>query len=146
MSGFSTDLLTGLAQYLEDAGIGTWAAGAAYSAAETGIVLGTLPTEPANAIALMTYPVSDHVSLSDSVIGVQIRTRTAGQDQRTTDDLDDAIFALLHGSQHLVLSTGVHIVQCGRTSGAPLGQDESGRWERSSNYYCSVHRPSANRT
>jgi hypothetical protein len=77
---------------------------------------------------------------------VQVISRWGGRDPRPSDDLDDAIFSLLHGRQRLVLSTGVTIVQIMRVSGAPLGWDENQRRSVSSNYYVTVHRASTNRT
>ena len=147
MSGFTTDLLTGIAAYLAAGGIGaTWNTSGAYTALQTGIVLGTIPQEPDRIITLTAYPVGDSPALSDSVIGLQVRTRCEGQDKRKVDDLDDAIFELLHGATHVTLSTGVQIVQCLRQSAATLGQDQGGRWSNASNYYLSVHRPSTHRT
>jgi len=147
VSGFKTDLLTGLAVYFAGAGIGaTWNTTGAYTALKTGIVLGVVPQAPDRVIALSAYDVSDDPKLSDSVIGVQIRTRWSGSDPRGVDDLDDAIFNLLHAKEGLTLSTHVFVVQCLRKSGTPLGQDANQRWSRSANYYVTVHRPSANRT
>jgi len=146
-TGFETNLLTGLAVYIAAAStIGaTWSPSAAYTSAQTAIMLGTIPPNPDNVITLTAYSVSDDPSLSDSVVGVQIRTRWSGQDPRLVNNLDAAIFNLLHGATHITLSTGVVIVQCLRNSAASLGQDTNGRWMNSSNYHCFVHRPSTNR-
>lgn len=146
-TGFTTDLLVGLAEYLAAGGIGaTWNASGAYAAGDTGIVLGNVPQTPDRIITLTGYGVSDSPSLSDSVIGVQVRTRWGGQDPRPSDDLADSIFMLLHGKTQLVLATGVTIVQCQRQSFGTLGQDENARWEQVQNFYVTVHRPSTNRT
>ena len=145
-TGFQSNLLTGLATYLQTAGLGTYSTSGAYTSAQTGIVFGTIPQQPDRIIALTAYVVDDSPSLSDSVLGVQFRCRWAGQDKRAVDDLDDAIFSLLHGATHIVLSTGVHIVQCLRNSGGSLGQDANGRWETTANYYLTVWRPSTHRT
>jgi len=146
MSGFNTDLLTGLAVYLQSNSIGTWNSSGIYTAQQTGIVLGNVPQSPDRIVTLTTYGVQDAPSLSDSVIGVQMRCRWSGSDPRLVDDLSDLIFNLLHGKLHLVLTTGVIIVQSLRQSAAPLGQDSNSRWSNVSNYYMSVHRPSTNRT
>jgi hypothetical protein len=146
MTGFSTDLLTGLAAFLQTAGVGTWSTSGAYTASQTGILLGNMPQSPDNVITLTTYGVADSPALSDSVIGLQVRCRAAGADPRTVDDLDDLIFSLLHGAQHIALTGGVHIVQCLRQSAGTLGRDSNNRWSNVSNYYLNVHRPSANRT
>ena len=144
--GFQTNLLTGLAVYLQDADLGVWSTSGAYTAKQTGIVLGSTPQAPDNCITLNAYAVDDSPALSDSVIGVQIRCRWGGTDPRPVDDLADAIFDLLHGLTAVRLSTGVFIVQCLRNSAASLGQDGNNRWNNTSNYYFTVHRPSTNRT
>ena len=146
--GFETNLLTGLAVHLAAGGIeATWNTSGAYTAQQTGIVLGSIPQTPDRIITLTAYGVGDSPNLSDSTIGVQVRCRAEGQDKRRVDDLEAAIFSLIHGRTALTLSTGVYVVQCLRQSGpAALGQDESQRWSVSSNYYVTVHRPSTNRT
>ena len=148
MSGFQTDLLTGLASYLSLAGVGiTWSPLGAYRPLQTGVVLGNVPQTPDRIITLTAYGISDSPNLSTSVIGVQVRCRWEGEDKRPSDDLTDAIFNLLHGMTNTTLQTGVQIVQCLRISGpASLGQDDNRRWANSSNYAVTVSRPSANRT
>jgi len=146
-AGLESNLLTGLAVYLAAGGIeATWTPSGAYTALQTAIVLGNIPQTPDRVITLTTYAVSDSPNLSDSVLGVQVRTRAEGADKRKVDDLDAAIFNLLHGKTALALTTGVTVVQCLRQSSTTLGQDENGRWSNSSNYYLDVHRPSTNRT
>ena len=147
MSGFQTDVLEGLADLLHNASIGTWGTSGAYSASDTGIVLGVVPQAPDRIITLTAYGVSgDDPSLSDSEIGVQVRCRWSGQDPRDVNDLDDTVFSALHGRKEFTLSTGVRVVQCLRHSGpVSLGQDENNRWSTSSNYYLTVHRPSTYR-
>jgi hypothetical protein len=147
VSGFQVNLLTGLAVHLAAGGLGaTWNTSGLYSALQTGIVLGNVPQTPDRVITLTTYGVSDSPNLSDSILGVQVRTRWGGSDTRPVDDLDDAIFNLLHGRTALALTTGVTVVLCLRQSTTTLGQDANGRWMRSSNYYLTVHRPSTHRT
>lgn len=143
--GFETNLLTGFAQLLAAAGIGTWQENGVYAATETGIVIDAVPASPDRIISLTDYVVSDNPTLSDSIIGVQVRTRWGGQDPRLVKDLDGLIFAALHGMPAVTLVGGVHVVSCFRRSGVSMGQDANNRWGRSSNYYVSVHRPSTNR-
>ena len=147
MSGFQTDLLTGLAVYLAAGGLqATWSPTGEYTALQTGIVIRNVPPAPDRIITLTAYPVSDSPALSDSVLGLQVRCRWGGQDPRPVDDLSDAIFNLLHGKTTLTLSTGVTVVQCLRQSAKTLGQDDNLRWSNAHNYYLTVHRPSTNRT
>ena len=144
--GFETDFVTGWAVYLAAAGLGLWEASGFGSA--VGIVdSAELPDSPARVIALSSYGVSDDPTLSDSVTALQVLCRWEGADMSPSRDLADAVFNLLQGAQHVTLSTGVHVVECSRNSGpASLGRDAHGRWANSSNFYCTCHRPSANRT
>lgn len=144
--GFQTEFLTGFAVLLDAAALGDWNPSETYGGAETAITLRKMPQAPDRIICLSAYGVMDDASLSTSVMGLQVRCRWSGQDPRPVDDLADELFDLLHGREHLELSTGVHIVLCLRQSYAPLGQDQNGRWENASNFYCTVHRPSTNRT
>lgn len=146
MSGAQTDFLVGLAVYLQTAGIGTWNTSGVYTSTQTGIVLGTVPQTPDRVITLTAYGVADDPSLSDSVMGLQVRSRWGGQDPRPTDDLADSIFTLLHGLTHVTLSTGIKIVECLRISAITLGQDENLRWCHVQNFHVTIHRPSTNRT
>lgn len=143
---FETDLLTGIAQMIAGAGLGVFKTSGAYAAGDTAIVLDTVPASPDRVITLTDYVVSDDPSLSNSVIGVQVRTRWGGADPRPVKDLDGAIFALLHGMPARTLAGGVRVVSCLRNSGVSMGQDSNNRWGRSSSYYTLVHRPSTNRS
>lgn len=147
MSGFQTDLLTGLAAYLAAGGIGaTWSNNGVYTALQTGIVISSVPQAPHRIITLSSYSVEDSPALSDSVIGVQVRCRWEGQDPRPVNDLNDSIYDLLHGLTNVTLTGGVRIVQCLFLNSTSLGQDADLRWATAANYYVTVHRPSANRT
>ncbi|MFB9687705.1 minor capsid protein [Amycolatopsis plumensis] len=142
---FTGDLLDGLAQLLAGGGVGTYRAdGSAYAPGETGIFFAAMPQSPDRAIVLATYTVTDDASLSDSVIGLQVRCRGSA-DPHDVEDVAGAVFDLLHGRTAFQAGT-VHIVQALHQSGAPLGRDDSNRWERSENYYLTVHRPSTYRT
>lgn len=145
-AGHSTNLLTGLAAYIAAGGIGaSYSTSGAYTSLQTGIVLGSIPQQPDRIITLTTYGVEDSPALSDSIVGVQVRTRMNGQDKRLVDDLDDAVFNLLHGLTNVTLTGGVTIVQMLRQSSGTLGQDETGRWSDFSNYYATTWRPSTHR-
>lgn len=145
MTGFITDLLTDVAVILDTASVGEWRPnGPAYGAAEVGIVLGEAPSEPDRVVALVAYPIGDDFSLSDSVIGIQVRTRGT-ETSSVVDDLDDAVFNALHGMWGTQLGT-VRLVSLIRRSGVSLGTDVNKRWQRSSNFWASVHRPSPHRT
>lgn len=147
--GWTTQLLTGLAEYLANGGVGVWhdpdGVLEPYAAGETAIVLGAMPPEPERAIVLASYPVAEDLVQADVTVGVQVRIR-AGADPRDVQDSDDQVFDLLHGMEQCTVG-GISIVQCYRRSSAGLGQarDSTARWERVSNYYVDAMRPTAAR-
>lgn len=143
---FETAFLEGFARLLAAATVGTWRANGAYTAAETGIVLGVLPQSPDRVIALAAYGVDDDPSLSDSTIGLQVTTRWGGQDPRDVGRLTSRVFDALHGLHDHTLLTEVRVVQCLRRSWTSLGQDANARWRTVQNFYVDAHRPSAHRT
>lgn len=147
MSGLRTDLLVGLAQYLDDEALGTWSTDAAYSDDDTAITLSRVPDAPDRLITLTSYGSGDAVGLSDSVIGVQVRCRWGGADPRLVDDLADAVFAALHNQSAWTLSSDVYVVLSRRISGpVSLGQDQHDRWSNAQNFAFAVHYPSTHRT
>ena len=150
MSGFHTNLLTGLATVLAAGGLGaTYNTSGGYTALQTGIVLGRIPQSPPRIVALASYDVDEHPALSDSVTGVQVRCRWEGPDLRPVEDLQDLIFNLLQGKENFTLGTGgssVFVVLCLLQSAATLGQDENERWSNVANYYLHCHRQSAHRS
>jgi len=147
VSGFRTNLLTGLAVLLSNAGIGSWNESGVYTSDQTGIVIGTVPQSPDRIITLTSYGASgDSPALSDSILGVQVRCRWDGEDPRPVDDLADSIYDFLHGRTHYLLSTGVAVVQSLCQSGpTSIGQDSDLRWSNVTNYYVIAHRPSTYR-
>lgn len=145
--GWTTNLLTGLAEYLAAGDAGTWDPDDVFDPAATvpPISLRALPDAPDRAIAMATYPVADgdDAGLADVLTAVQIRTRGT-TDPTTVDDVADAVFDRIHGAEHLVLG-GVHVTLIWRQSGAIVGPDESGRFERTDNYYLHAARANAHR-
>lgn len=143
--GWTSRLLTGLAEHLAAAGVGTWRATGAYTAGETGIVIRAIPQAPDRIITLAAYPIgSARQGLADHDAAVQIRVRGTA-DPRVCDDLADTVYELLDGARRLTLG-GIPIVLVWRQSYTSLGQDTAGRWERSENYYLQAMRPTSNNT
>ncbi|GII84599.1 hypothetical protein Ssi03_25890 [Sphaerisporangium siamense] len=142
---WTTDLLVAFAAQLDDAGAGTWRAPpATYQPGDVPIMLGALPPAPDKAIALAAYgadqSTDDPVS-PDGTLGLQVRMRGT-DDPHSADDLADAVFNALHGLE--LPAAGVLL--CTRNIVAPLGQDQSGRWERADSYrllthHVTTHRP-----
>lgn len=128
-----------------------WRPTGAYSSSEIGIVLHAVPQKPESVVTLSAYSVSDDPSLSDSVLGLQVRARRGGEDPTPTNDLADALFDLLHGLHDVDLPSpdadpGVRVVQMLRRSQVSGGQDQNKRWSDIQNFYATVHYPSINRT
>lgn len=142
--GWTSRLLTGLAEHLAAAGIATWRPSGSYQASEVGIYIRAIPSSPDQIITLAPYVVASEPGLADVTQGVQIRVRGT-KDPRVAEDLADAIFDLLDSASGLRWG-GVPIVQAYRQSYTALGADANGRWESSSNYYVEAMRPTANRT
>lgn len=139
---FDVAFRAGFGQYLASAAGGQVGKWGSFGTNDTGIVDGGLPATPANVLALASYSVSDDPTNSDSVIGLQVATRAAGQDPRPTGRLTGKVYDQLHGLSGVILPGGVYVVQCYRQSWTSLGQDENSRWREVSNFYVTVHRPS----
>lgn len=143
--GWTSRLLTGLAEHLAAAGIGVWHAdGSTYTAGEVGILIRAIPQAPDQVITLAPYVVASPIGMADYTLGVQVRCRGT-RDPRVVEDLGDAVFDLLDSIGRTTWG-GVPIVDCYRQSYAALGQDSNGRWEVSHNYLIEAMRPTSNRT
>lgn len=142
---YTTDLLTGLAEYLALEGAGVWEPSGTYDDFQaTAITLAGTITSPDRVIALQAYPLTDDPTLSDSMIGLQVRCRGT-EDPRDVDTIGDTVFDKLHGLWGADLN-GVRLVQALRQSSVPFGRDDNGRWQRVDNYHLTVHYPSQQRT
>lgn len=108
--------------------------GGAYLSSEIGIYGSIMPESPDAAVAASLYVVSEQPV---TVVGVQFRMRAA------SDAALDAIENVLANcwTDRWGGSLGsVKLVQSRWASGAPLGQDQNGRLERSINFYLTVER------
>ncbi|ROO51077.1 hypothetical protein EDC02_5941 [Micromonospora sp. Llam0] len=145
--GWTSRLIAGLAQHLEDAGVGTYRPdGSAYAAGETAIVQRLIPISPDRVITLAPYPIGTSLpGMADHLTAVQVRVRGLPGDSRDCDDLADSIFDVLDSLGRATWS-GIPIVDMWRQSYTSLGQDGNGRPERSENYYVHAMRPTSNRT
>lgn len=143
--GWTSQLVAGLAQHLEDAGVGTWRPdGSEYQADEIAITDRLIPATPDRLIVIAAYTVvRPWRGLGDITEGIQLRFRGT-TDPRVCDDIADEVFDLLDSAANLSWN-GIPIVQVYRQSYAPLGRDGNSRWERSDNYYIDAMRFTANR-
>lgn len=146
MSGFKTNLGEGIAQLLDDRGIGIYDAAGVYDPAASlpSIKLKKVADQPERLITITVYPAGDQTGAPNSLVAMQIRSRWDGKDPRPADDLDDAIFAVLQQFSG-TLETGVKVGYCRRISGTSLGPDEKGRYSVSSNYHVSAYWPTSHR-
>lgn len=144
--GWTSRLITGLAEHLAANAVGVWRPdGPAYTATETGILIRSIPQSPDRIITLAAYVVGDdYPGLADTTQGVQVRLRGT-TDPRVCDDLADAVYELLDSAEHYDLG-GIHVVRSSRRSYTSLGADSNGRWERSENYFLDAMRPTQHRT
>ena len=144
--GYTRGALEGIASMLAAGGVGVWRADGAYADDEQGIVVGTVPQSPASVVCLIPYPLTDDPTLSDSVLGLQVRVRGATADPRPVLDSLDAVFDLLQGHQPVDLSDTARLLIAERTTGTPLGEDSNGRFEAADSYQLTLHRPSLHRS
>lgn len=143
--GWTSRLLTGLAEHLAAAGVGTWRVTCAYTANEVGIYIRAIPQAPDRIITLAAYPIGTaRQGLADHDAAVQIRLRGTA-DPRVVEDQADAVYELLDGARRLTLG-GIPVQLVWRQSYTSLGDDTAGRWERSENYYLQAMRPTSNNT
>ncbi|MEV2249406.1 minor capsid protein [Streptomyces sp. NPDC050147] len=138
--GHTSSIINGLAELFAAEGLGVYRPAGVVTDGETGVFLHRLPEAPARAFAITPYPVED-TGQTDVTDGLQIRMR-AGPDPNEVLDMADAVRDLLHMRENTLLG-GVRLSLIWRQSQAPMGQDEHGREELTSNYYARSSRPSA---
>lgn len=131
-TSYEVRLLTGLAQFLNDNGVGTYKE-TGYPANFTGtpIVFGDLPHAPSRAIALAKY-LDLPGMVASNVTMVQVKTRTS-RDVLDAARLTDSIHDLLNRRAHAVLG-GLHFDLIWQDSFATLGTDDNSRCIRSQNF------------
>ena len=128
----TSQLLTGLAELMQEANLGVYRPDGTVKDYETGIFLHRMPEGPDKAYALTPYPVED-TGLTDVIDAVQIRMR-AGMDPLEVSDMADAVRDLLHMRENTWFGE-LRASLIWRQSQAPMGQDTHGREELTSNYY-----------
>ncbi|MGW1679392.1 minor capsid protein [Saccharopolyspora sp. NPDC002376] len=143
MSGWTSTLAHGLALHLAAAGVGTYRASGAYTATETGIIVGAVPPDPPRIIVLTPYPLNTSTQ-ADELVGLQVRARSAAGDPRDALDLVDAVHDVIGGATHLDLA-GAIVHQIQRRASAPMGTDANGRYEHADTYHLQAHHPTPHR-
>lgn len=146
--GVITKLIDGLGTYLAAQGVVTWSPDSvvAVDVSPPPMFDTMYPDSPDLAVCLATYYTGgDEPTFSESVLMLQVKTRSTLDAPRAGTDLDDAIAQQLLGNWPLTLGNGVRISIIERTSGTPLGRDEAGRHERVTNYRLTIYDPGPHR-
>lgn len=139
--GFTTNLLTGIGEYLHAQNVGNWYG--PYGTNDVAITAYALPASPNKAVALTPYTVTDSGG-TDSVQAFQFRVRGAPGDRQSATDVLDRIFDTLHGLEHTTIG-GVPVVRVWRQSQTYLGTDANNRQEHTANYYIQLVRSGTHR-
>lgn len=137
------DLVEGIAQYLQTAGLLTWD--------PAGLVgdtfVDTMPAQPDEAVALTLYgsrepdPVND-----DDEVSLQVRCRGT-RDPRLSRHRSDAIYGQLHGLADTVLPDGTWLILAiAQQTPSALGLDANGRHEHVVNYRITYSHSTAHRS
>ena len=144
MASFTTTFMDGVAQYLENAGVGVFhSSGVGYTTGQVGIVFDVVPAAPDRVIVLTEYAATDHATEPETELSVQARVRGT-KDPRTAQELNDAVFEALQNLPRRLIG-GTVVSGIWRTSSAYLGVDANGRHERVSNFTVRLHRPTPHR-
>lgn len=139
MTGFTNDLLVGLAGLLNTAGVAVYKP-TGYLAGDTAIFLKNLGDSPDRAVAITAYATVDEVKVNQTTVRVQFWCRGIPNNTLDVDDLGDAIFALVQGMENVDFGTA-HVIQAYRVSSGQLGIDTNNRSERSDNYQFDLNVP-----
>jgi hypothetical protein len=112
--------------------------GSAYQAGEVALVLGFMPQTPDRCVALNWVDLDEHpvLSMTSGILQAGIR----GRNILEVSDLGDAVFAVLHGAEHLVWGT-VEVNLISRSSSVPMPADENERLIRADQYAVDADMP-----
>lgn len=142
--GWTTDLLTGIAQHLADGGLGTWRPnGPPYGPSETAIAIGEVPPDPDRCIVLTLYDEGAEDGVGHVAPRLQVRMRAPGPTTAVLD-LADAVRDRLLGWGGVRLGEawlGLISLYNGGNLGVDTGPDGNDRHERFLNLDISAGRP-----
>jgi hypothetical protein len=137
----TTDVLTGIAQLIADAGLGSWNPGGIYALTDTGVFLKTMPDGtgvPDRCVTLNLIPVTANVSMPFGQYFLQVACRGQRNKPLDVDDIADPIFDILQGLTGQTFGV-TRIAQLRFVSGTPMGQDSNVRWERADRYMADIN-------
>jgi hypothetical protein len=141
---WTSDLLTGIAVYAAEHGVGEWNPEGIYTADQAGILIARRPPAPDRVIVLDEYLVDDD-NTGDATVQLQARFRGAANDPVSAKDLRDDFRDLFNGLPFTRFG-GVAVSQMFYTSGATLGFDANDRLELTSNFTIQARHVTALRT
>lgn len=128
--------LLGLAQYLDDSGVGVWLTTGSYSVNQRGIVVGELPPSPPQAIGLIPYALGDEHGERGGDRAIQITLRAPTM--VACLDLQQEVFDAL--DQKTLRLGGVNVPLIWRQIPGVMAPDESKREIVQDSYYLRIVR------
>lgn len=140
-------LLDGFAQQLDVDGHGVWSPDAPYGASDVGIVIGEVPAQPEQIVALTRYRAADDAELLGyDQPNVQVRVRGT-EDERVSRERAQAIFDSYTGATSFALPDGTYVVLIVGLQGGPIsmGRDDAGRCEHTVNFSIDYRNPTEHR-
>lgn len=138
------DVMVGTAQLGSDNSLWTYDP-AGYTPDQTGAFFKRMPDAPDRCVVITAWTVAGLPNGPLDQINVQLRFRGAPDNETDVDLLGGMAFDFFHGRTDYMLGA-VHVIQCLQRSSAPLGLDDSNRWERADTYVLDVDvPPTANR-
>lgn len=135
----SLDLLDGVAALIVAGVAGTaYNTAGTYTTGQVGIFNMLMPATPDEVITLTWVPQVENPSLPQGSGLLQIRCRGAANKPRRPVEILDQISALFLGKMTIPLTSTLQIMQVRDRVRAPLGMDDSKRWDWTDNYTLDV--------
>lgn len=141
-------ILDGLAAWLGEQQHGVYATDRPYEPDEIAILIGRSPSQPDRVVVVTTYQTTE----SDALLGydephIQVRVRGRRTDTAATFARAQAIYDDWHGLGPVTLPTGHQVISViGTRSGPiPIGADENGRMEYTTNFRVEYRRDISHR-
>ncbi|OZB88838.1 MAG: hypothetical protein B7X41_06060 [Microbacterium sp. 14-71-5] len=133
------DLLDGVSAYVVSGVPGlAFNASGTYPAGVTGIFHMLMPATPDEVVVLTWVPQVEHPSMPQGSGLLQVRCRGAANKPRRPVELLDQIAVLFLGKLTIPLTLTLQIMQVRDRVRAPLGMDDSKRWDWTDNYTLDV--------
>jgi hypothetical protein len=135
MAYTTAQIVDALAQHLKANGLVKYDPSGAIPAGPLPMVrMQSLPATPDAAIAIAVYDENFDRDDHNPDCYIQLRYRTAGKDPRITENLADAVTALLHDASEYVMPGGVRVLLSRRKIRGLLEPDSNARYERADSF------------